>query len=207
MDLSKSKHALLISAERHFGAVGISGASLRTISENAGYKNVYAAQYHFKDKDGLIKAIFQMRRPEFDVKREEYFRHRGINAACASLPQLIESIYSPIFYQKDVNNIRTYARFVQFLVRYDKFETIFPAVANTAPVTEIIMNALRNHVPIMNDELWLTRRRILARFALDAIADFDRKSIKTKLNDVEYFDEILRLLVQSFKCEAIQYIS
>jgi AcrR family transcriptional regulator len=61
---------LLVTAERLFSRHGIDGVSLRQISTEAGSSNNSAVQYHFGDKDGLLRAIFNHRLPELMYRRE-----------------------------------------------------------------------------------------------------------------------------------------
>ena len=55
--MDEPKLALLRSAEKLMAARGVQSVSLREISEAAGQRNVSAAQYHFKDRRGLIEAL------------------------------------------------------------------------------------------------------------------------------------------------------
>jgi AcrR family transcriptional regulator len=56
--------AALLMAERGVGAV-----SLREINRAAGAKNAVAVQYHFGDRDGILKAIFAKHFPAVDARR------------------------------------------------------------------------------------------------------------------------------------------
>ncbi|WP_308114748.1 TetR/AcrR family transcriptional regulator [Rhodococcus opacus] len=57
-------------AEQLFAEGGIASVSLREISSNAGFANNNAVQYHFGDKDALVRAVFEYRyRPLDDERR------------------------------------------------------------------------------------------------------------------------------------------
>ncbi len=60
---------LLLAAERLFADRGIETVSLREISRAAGARNVIAAQYWFKDRDGLIRALLAKHRVEVEFRR------------------------------------------------------------------------------------------------------------------------------------------
>lgn len=55
--MDEPKLALLRAAEKLMAARGVQTVSLREISEAAGQRNVSAAQYHFKDRRGLVEAL------------------------------------------------------------------------------------------------------------------------------------------------------
>jgi AcrR family transcriptional regulator len=51
--------AIITAAERLFAAQGIEGVSLREIMRAAGQRNTTSLQYHFGDRDGLLRAIVE----------------------------------------------------------------------------------------------------------------------------------------------------
>lgn len=54
---SDAPSELLAAAERLFAERGIEGASLREITREANQRNTTALQYHFGDRDGLVRAL------------------------------------------------------------------------------------------------------------------------------------------------------
>ncbi|MBX6391258.1 MAG: helix-turn-helix transcriptional regulator [Frankia sp.] len=60
---------LVLAAERLFAMHGLDAVSLRHIGTAAGHGNNNAVQYHFGDKDGLIRAIIAYRLPAIDERR------------------------------------------------------------------------------------------------------------------------------------------
>jgi len=60
----------LISAAEHLFAVhGIDGVSLREINRAAGSRNASALQYHFRDRDGLLRAVLVKHGREVEARR------------------------------------------------------------------------------------------------------------------------------------------
>ncbi len=55
-----TKEAILTAAERLFAAEGVTGASLRAITGEAGV-NLAAVHYHFGSKEGLVRAVLARR--------------------------------------------------------------------------------------------------------------------------------------------------
>lgn len=57
-------------AERLYAARGVGGVSLREIRIEAGQRNVSALQFHFGDRDGLLRAIAERHLPRIDAVQE-----------------------------------------------------------------------------------------------------------------------------------------
>jgi AcrR family transcriptional regulator len=64
-----TRSRLLEAAERLFAERGIDGVSLREITRESGARNAIALQYHFKDREGVLKAIFDKHVPEVELRR------------------------------------------------------------------------------------------------------------------------------------------
>jgi AcrR family transcriptional regulator len=58
---SATRELILLAAERLFAEFGIAAVSLRDVGIAAGQKNNAAVQYHFGDKDNLVKEIVRYR--------------------------------------------------------------------------------------------------------------------------------------------------
>lgn len=60
---------LVDAAERLFAERGIGAVSLREINREAGALNAMAVQYHFDDRDGLLRAILAKHLPAVEAQR------------------------------------------------------------------------------------------------------------------------------------------
>jgi AcrR family transcriptional regulator len=60
---------LISAAEELFASHGIDGVSLREINRVAGAKNASALQYHFRDRDGLLRALMAKHRRDVEARR------------------------------------------------------------------------------------------------------------------------------------------
>ncbi|CAN5700524.1 hypothetical protein BH10ACT9_BH10ACT9_01420 [soil metagenome] len=69
MPTNETRTNLLSAAEQLFATRGVDGVSLREIARSAGAKNVTAVQYHFTDRDGVLRAILDKHLPAVDERR------------------------------------------------------------------------------------------------------------------------------------------
>jgi AcrR family transcriptional regulator len=68
-DAATTTERLISAAESLFAAHGIDGVSLREINRVAGAKNASALQYHFRDRDGLLRALMAKHRRDVEARR------------------------------------------------------------------------------------------------------------------------------------------
>jgi AcrR family transcriptional regulator len=64
-----TKDVLLTTAEELYGGQGIDAVSLREIQRASGVKNVNALQYHFGDREGLLKALLDKHGYDVELRR------------------------------------------------------------------------------------------------------------------------------------------
>ncbi len=60
---------ILSAAEALFATHGVDGVSLREITRASGTRNTVGLQYHFKDRNGLLRAILAKHLPDVDARR------------------------------------------------------------------------------------------------------------------------------------------
>lgn len=65
----QTRDRLLTAAEHLFARHGVTGASLREINRLAGARSPVAVQYHFGDRDGLVRAVMAKHWPAVDARR------------------------------------------------------------------------------------------------------------------------------------------
>jgi AcrR family transcriptional regulator len=65
-----ARAALIGAAEKLFVRHGIEGVSLRAITREAGQRNTTALQYHFGDRDGLLRALVDKHMAVVSLRRE-----------------------------------------------------------------------------------------------------------------------------------------
>jgi AcrR family transcriptional regulator len=70
-DPEPTKDALVAAAEKLFAAHGINRVSLREINRASGARNAVALQYHFNDRDGMVRAVVRKHYAAVDLQRHE----------------------------------------------------------------------------------------------------------------------------------------
>lgn len=66
-----TRDMLIVAAERLFAERGLLGVSQREILREAGARNATALQYHFGDRDGLLRAVLARRFDAIDQRRHD----------------------------------------------------------------------------------------------------------------------------------------
>ncbi|MCG8591911.1 MAG: TetR/AcrR family transcriptional regulator [Proteobacteria bacterium] len=64
-----TRRELVAAAEKLFSERGIDSVSLREINRAAGQRNATALQYHFTDRDGLVRAVLHKHHGEIEARR------------------------------------------------------------------------------------------------------------------------------------------
>jgi AcrR family transcriptional regulator len=97
-----ARSAIISAAESLFAAQGIEGVSLREIMRVAGQRNTTALQYHFGDRDGVIKALVEKHMQSVALRREallDLIESRPNvelrDAAIAFVAPLIDKLFDP----------------------------------------------------------------------------------------------------------------
>jgi AcrR family transcriptional regulator len=145
-----SRDALIDAAERLFGLHGLDGVSFRQIAQEAGALNNFAVQYHFGDKAGLVRAIFERRLAAMELRRAGMLSEAKRAGRLGEIKTLIEIIFRPIAEQADETGRRTYAAFLLALEHAGDDSRSRAQVAGAAPITEHVTDLLvaaASHVP------------------------------------------------------------
>lgn len=95
---AETRGALLAAAATLFADGGIDGPSLREITRAAGQRNTNALQYHFGDRDALLRALLDGRGDAVDAHRATLLD--GVGQA-PSLRRLANALVAPLVAQLD----------------------------------------------------------------------------------------------------------
>ena len=131
--------SLLKAAERLFGRLGIDGVSLREIAAAAGHRNVNAVQYHFGDKGGLVRAIYERNLAILDRRRGELLDQLRIESRLDSLPALVRCFFQPLVELVDEDGLHGYAAFHNQALNSPRWSVGQVDWAHVAPVTQLMV--------------------------------------------------------------------
>ena len=106
-----SREILIGTGERLFADHGINGISLRQINAEAGQRNTGAVRYHFGDRDGLVRAIFESRLPRVNDYRRQLLTEIDKGDEPETTHDLVEAFVLPLARELE------YGRYVGFLNR------------------------------------------------------------------------------------------
>lgn len=113
---SDGRERLLDTAERLFAARGITGVSLREITEAAGQRNASVVQYHFGSRDGLVSAIVQRHMATVDADRASRLDDAVVAGEPIDVHTAMRILVEPLAACLTSTSGRCYLRIVQHLV-------------------------------------------------------------------------------------------
>lgn len=115
----RTRVQIMSAAERLFGSEGINGPSLRQIAASAGQSNASVIQYHFTDKDGLIREIMAMRVLQMEDTRKRMLQEAYAHGKSDDVATLLRVLCMPHLQLGDANGKYPYSEFLlEFMLRY-----------------------------------------------------------------------------------------
>jgi len=144
-----SKDAILDVAEELFGQHGPDGVSLRQISATAGSANHSAVQYHFNNKEGLIRGIFLRRLNSLEKRRGMLLEDVLRQGKEKDTRALLEIILYPIAEEKNSAGNCTYAAFLLGLRVFSDL-SLWALYSDSAPISrnaDVLLRASLNSLP------------------------------------------------------------
>lgn len=163
---------LLDAAERLFAEHGINGVSLRQVGAAAGARNNSAAQYHFGDRDGLVRAIFERRMRPINEHRLTLLA----DASTAGVTGYVRALVEPLATAVAAQPAGTwYARFLDEWLRDRALRSNDDA---STTITSGIRQLVRGLDAELRDQPQLVRSQkieLALVVAVRGFADFERK--------------------------------
>lgn len=90
-----TREQIIRSAETLFASRGIETVSLREINRAAGQRNSSALQYHFDDRDGLLRAVIDKHRADTEPRRHALLDQYEVHGA-DDLDELAAALVLPL---------------------------------------------------------------------------------------------------------------
>ena len=179
---------IIRAAERLFGEEGVSSISLRHIATAASQVNNFAVQYHFGDKDGLIRAIFERRLPFVENRRRHMLE--AARPAGFDLEKLIEATFRPIIEEVDENGRRSYARFLAQIVNDKRSAHHWTEVRSLVPSVAEITKEQARLCPALSKEKLVFRLQLVNILMLQAIYLADEDGCDTHAFEAKFMDAV-----------------
>lgn len=161
------RELILLVAERLFGEHGMDGVSLRQVSAAAGFSTPVSVQYHFGDRAGLIRAIFEHRLPAIEQRRGQLLRLARQQDVLLDAKALLHIMFEPFLHQKDDRGVHSFAAFLHQAQKSALANEIRATIR--MPVTEELANLIWNSAPGLDPMLLRYRLNFLGFSILEQI--------------------------------------
>lgn len=164
-----TRERIIGAAERLFAERGIAGVSLREINRAAQQSNTGAVQYHFGDRDGLVRAIIDKHRRDTEPRRHALLDQYE-DAGGEDIRALVAALVLPLAAKLgDNNGGREYLQVAaEFYSRPHRFETLIPAPDPNASMER--WNALVDTLVTCNRSTVARTRFATIRFVLQELS-------------------------------------
>jgi AcrR family transcriptional regulator len=124
---SDTRARIIRAAEQLFAARGIDGVSLREINREARQNNTGAVQYHFGDRDGLVRGVIKKHRHDSEPRRHallDQYEEAGVDDLRALSAALVLPIAAKL---TDPDGGREYLQIAcEYYSRPASFEELVP---------------------------------------------------------------------------------
>ncbi|MFD4295475.1 TetR/AcrR family transcriptional regulator [Rhodococcus sp. NPDC058505] len=168
----QARTALMDAAEELFGRYGIDQISSRRIAEQAGNSNHSAVAYHFGDRDGLIRALFDRQAASTGALRTAMLHDIGTDGSltdylrCMILPatQAFSLLPPPSWRARFINQARHNPTAAALFAQ---------RAASISAESERIRALAMTHLGHLDREVMVGRAWILSRMIFDVCAEYE----------------------------------
>ncbi len=196
-----AREALIAVAERLFAERGVDAVTVRDIVKEAGQRNSSAVQYHFGNKEGLLRAILEPHQARLDARRAEMLDQLGERPG---LEALIEALIRPLASLLEDESGRHYIRIRAQLVGAAKLPSDSDLIRDTltgaggggasAEPRPGIRRVARALVELVDETQMADlghRLTLTAVLLLHGLADFARRHPDATAAEREAFTDVL----------------
>lgn len=167
------KLALASAAQKLFATRGIDGPSLREIAAAAGHGNINAVQYHFGDKQGLVRAIFEANFPFLEQQRSAYLADCAARNALDDLPSLTKALFLPFVDLTDADGAHSYAAFNLQVQTSPRWQATWWKISDQVPVTAVIARMIITRMGDPPEPIWRARLGYVSTLILQMLVNLD----------------------------------
>jgi AcrR family transcriptional regulator len=188
-----ARERLIVTAERLFAQRGIDAVPLREIGEEAGQRNVAAANYYFGDRDGLVRAIFEYRLAQVNARHRELLEATLATTDAgepARVRGLLEALVRPLWEQREVGHFLGFiARLQTDFGRGDQYIADDSIVA-----TGEIVALCRDEFPMLTDAVFQDRMVAVQVLAVHLLATRQQVGpLSGVVDDEEWLDDLVAI--------------
>ncbi len=158
--------SLITAAENLIASAGLENVTVRAIVKAAGQKNESALQYHFKNRDGLIRAIHKRRNSEVQKKRLELCDKLLTNKAVPELRDICRLMIEPAFLLAQADpGFHQYVKAFGLELAVSALPVKENLIGSQARATIMTRRWLREALSNIDDEIFNQRFDLAVRFA------------------------------------------
>ncbi|MFT4306598.1 MAG: TetR family transcriptional regulator [Microbacterium sp.] len=162
---------ILRAAERLFADQGIAAAPLRDIGVAAGQRNHAAVQYHFGDRDRLVREILEARGAESEAARADLVAGLAAGGAPATVEDVVSAFIWPLAIHLQADN--HYLAFLsRLIIEVGGYEGLSGADVHTGASTFTLRTLLGRLVPSLPGEVLDERWSVAETSAVHALARY-----------------------------------
>jgi AcrR family transcriptional regulator len=164
-----TREHILLTAERLFAERGIEAVPLRDIGQAADQKNKFAVQYHFGNRETLVRAIAEYRARTLMAINADLVADLMRAGTSPSVTDLVRAMVTALATNLDNEN-----HFLPFVSRYIMERGGYAGLEQTVPVgsASMLMTIMRGLLPDLTVELLLERWEIFFTSAVHALARY-----------------------------------
>ncbi len=189
----QTRERLILAGEKLMAKNGVEGVSLRQVGVEAGQKNTSAALYHFKNKEGLLLAIFEYRMSHVDQRR-----HTMLDNADNSIRALIKAWILPDF--DEITHSKGGAYHARFLAVASNHPALNFSELWKSPYASSylrIAEALKKLLPAMPETIFYSRFGMAMIQSIYNLADQERlrsSKSKTHMNESLFINQLIDVI-------------
>ncbi len=165
------KEALLDAAARLFDEEGVDAVSLGMINRASGHRNRSAANYHFGDKESIIRAVVERATVEPDRRRTELLEALEASDPSPSARAVLEVMLTPATEALDDLDGRRHLRLLGQVVGHPRYFAATQDVTQYLPSLARCAEHLTSHLDALPEDLRVERVAVLSALAVRAYAD------------------------------------
>ncbi len=196
---SRTRELLILAAERLFGESGIEGVSLRQIGAEAGQGNTRVVQYHFNDKETLLRAIMAYRVPQMDARRLDMLAEAERQDQLGDIRTILKILCLPHLDLVDEEGRHPFARFMaEYMTRYRAMGILHPQEERPQdhPGLTRTLALISERLHWMPPEIIMLRANMCVTLFLNALVQSDNRLRygPSPMTQAQILDEVLEIM-------------